>query len=209
MNRNKYMFYMAVKSWATSTNAVISTNSMLTSIFSTAPSASSLLTATYIGKDIIGQLGSLGYAWKTGKKADREPLSYVTKGSFIQQSAFYLDNFSVLISNQGLVLPFLGVSSLLKNISFISIGAVSTSNLQKISRENKNTSIGELYTKVASINTISSTLGLLTGLGIIYAVPSYTIRTAFIMPILTGISLYTVRAGTKLAEYDTEYKTEK
>jgi hypothetical protein len=187
---------MAVKSWSTSTSAVISTNSMLNSIFGTVPSSGSLLTATYIGKDIIGQLGGLGYAWKTGKKADKEPLSYVTKGTCIQQASFYLENCSMLLTNPVFILPFLGISSLLKNVSFISIGAVSASNLQKIFKGN----IGEYYTKVASINTLSSTLGMLTGLGIVYAVPSYTVRTFVIMPILTGISLYSVRRATKLAE---------
>lgn len=189
-----YIKWMAINSWATSTSSVISTNSMLNSIMTT-PSYTSIIATTYIGKDILGQLGGLIYAYKTGKHADKNPLNYVSKGVFLGQLSFYLENFSPLISNKNLILPFLGLSSCLKNVSFISIGAVNANNLQKISNQN----IGEVYTKVASINTLASTGGMITGIAIINFLPSYTVRTFLIMPILTFISLYSLRKSTTIA----------
>jgi hypothetical protein len=161
------------------------------------PSYTSVIATTYVGKDIIGQLGGLGYAWRTGKKADEQPMKYVTKGAVVQQAALFLENSSILISNKLFVLPFLGLSSTLKNVSFISMGAVNAKNLQKLSSGN----IGEFYSKVASINTLSSTLGMITGIGIIHVIPSYTIRTVAIMPILGVISVYSLRQATKLATF--------
>lgn len=191
----KYLSWMAINSWATSTSAVLSTNSMLSSIMSSVPSFTTVITTTYIGKDIIGQIGGLTYAWKTGKKADKEPLQYVTKGVTIQQASFYLENASIFISDKMFILPFLGISSTMKNISFISIGAVNANNLQKLSKNN----IGEFYSKVASINTLSSTFGMISGIGIICFIPSYTIRTVCIMPLLSLLSIYSLRNATKIA----------
>ncbi len=190
----KYLTWMAINSWATSTSNVLSTNSMLSSIVGTSPSFTSLVTTTYIGKDILGQLGGLVYAWKTGKKADTQPLKYITKGATIQQFSFYLENASVFIPDKNLVLPFLGFSSTLKNVSFISLGAVNANNIQKLAPEN----IGEFYSKVASINTLSSTVGLLSGIAILHFIPSYTVRTMTIMPILSLVSILSLRKATKM-----------
>jgi len=193
MNMKKYIRWMALNSWASSASSVISTNSMLSSIMNI-PSYTSVIATTYVGKDIMGQLGSLVYAWKTGKKADQQPIKYVTKGALLQQTALFLENSSVLITNNNYILPFLGVSSTLKNVSFISMGAVNANNLQKLSTEH----IGELYSKVASINTLSSTVGMVTGIGIIHVIPSYTVRSLLVMPILGAISVYSLRKATNL-----------
>lgn len=184
---------MAINSWATSTSAVIATNSMLNSIMIT-PSYTSVIATTYVGKDIIGQLGSLFYVWKSGSKADKEPLKHITKGVAIQQSSFYMENASILIQNTDLVLPFLGASSMLKNVSFICTGAVNAGNLQKLSKER----IGELYSKVAGVNTLASTLGMISGIVLIHILPSYEFRSAVCLPILSLISLYTSRKATQL-----------
>jgi len=188
----KYIGWMALNSWATSTMNVLSTNSMLSSIMGNSPSFSSLITTTYVGKDIIGQLGGLSYAWKTGKKADKQPLVYITKGSVIQQVSFYLENASVFVTNSKLILPFLGLSSTLKNVSFISLGAVNANNIQKLSPQG----VGEFYSKVAGINTISSTVGMITGIALLQFVPSYTLRTFCIMPLLSVIGVYSLRKAT-------------
>jgi hypothetical protein len=161
------------------------------------PSYQSIMTTNYIGKDIIGQLGGLAYAWKTGKGADSQPLKYITKGALVLQASFFIENAAPLITNNLFVLPFLGLSSTLKNISFISIGAVNAKNLQKLSTSN----IGECYSKAASINTISSTLGMIFGIGVIYFIPSYTFRTTVILPVMSIISLYSLRKATIVATF--------
>jgi hypothetical protein len=177
---------------------------MLSTIASTSsPSYTSIMTTHYIGKDIIGQFGGLFYALKTGKKADTDSLKYITKGVSALQLSFFIENLSPLITNKLFILPFLGFSSTLKNISFISIGAVNAKNLQKLSNNN----IGECYSKSASINTISSTLGMICGIGIIHFIPSYTIRTTLILPTMSIISIYSLRKATKIAEEITHTET--
>ena len=191
----KYVIWMATNSCLISCQNVLSTNSMLTSIF---VNPSSLANLNYILKDVLGQFGGLLYSWKNGKNADKIPLEYITKGGLIQQFGFHLENASILIKDENLILPFLGISSITKNVSFISIGAVNSKNLNKLSQKNKN--IGELYSKIASINTISSSVGMLLGLGIIFFVPSYTLRSYVILPCLSIGSIYTLRKATKQIE---------
>ena len=181
----KYIFWMAVNSWATSTASVISVNSMLKSVNG--------ITVTYVGKDILGQLGGLLYSWKTGVVADKSPKKYALIGTTLLQSAFVLDNISVWIVPE-YTLPILGLSSMLKNIAFISIGAVNAHNMQKIGGEQ----IGELYTKIASVNTLSSTSGMLTGLFLIDKIPSQEIRSCCILPIFSVISLYSVKKACEI-----------
>jgi hypothetical protein len=196
----RYLKWSAINSFSTSVSSVISTNSMLSSIITT-PSYTSIIATNYIGKDIVGQVGGLIYAWKTGKHADTQPLKYITKGSLVMQISFFLENSAPFITNKLFIIPFLGLSSTLKNISFISIGAVNANNLQKISHIDKHSlSIGECYSKAASMNTIASTLGMICGIGVIHFIPSYTIRTLVILPAMSTISIYSLRKATKLVE---------
>lgn len=190
---NKYCMWMAVNSWSGSVNGVISTNTMLGAI-GVSQSATNNVTATYIGKDVIGQLGGLVYAWKTGQKADRTPKSYITRGSVIQNTAYFVENASSLVPKE-MLLPVLGSSSFLKNLSWVSIGAVNARNLSKLTG-NK---MGEVYSKVAAINTLSSTAGMLCGLGLIKLCPSYTLRSIMIMPVMSGINIYSARKATEIA----------
>lgn len=192
---NRYIYWMAFNSAVNSCSSVISTNSMLGSIM-VSPSYTDVLAVTYIGKDIIGQIGGLLYSLKTGKNADKHPKKYINKGVFTQQFSYHLENLSVFINNSNYVLPFLGFTSMLKNISFITVGAVNARNLQHFSGEN----IGELYSKVASINTIFSTIGMMTGLGLIHFIPSYSCRSIVILPVLSVLSLYSVKRAMKIVE---------
>jgi hypothetical protein len=189
---NNYLKYLSLNSFFTSISAVIATNSMLNSIVDK-PSYTSTMTTTYIGKDIIGQLGGILYSLKTGRNADKTPLKYITTGFILQQTAFAIENFAPMITNKDIILPLLGVSSCLKNISFITIGAVNATNLQKISPEN----IGKFYSQVASFNTLSSSLGMIVGIGILNYEPGLQNKNIFMF--LSGLgSFYYLRKSTKI-----------
>lgn len=191
----RYAYYMAINNFSTSALNILSTNSMLNSIIAK-PSFSEVVTFTYIGKDIIGQLGGLIYAMKTGKKADQDSKKYLYKGVVFQQASFYLENLSPFITNNNLTLPFLGITSTLKNLCFISLGAVNARNLQRLSSKN----IGESYSRLACINTLSSTGGMLFGLFIIWLIPSYTVRSLCVLPFLSTISLYSIKKAIDLCD---------
>lgn len=192
------MKWMALNSMATSCSSVISTHAMLSSITAplTTPSSSLAVTSTYIGRDLIGQLGGLVYSWRTGKKSAQQSLKYVTVGAILQQGSFFLENSAIFLP-ASLSLPFLGLCSTLKNISFISMGAVNATNLQRISTKT-DMDIGDLYAKVASINTLASTAGMALGIILLHLIPSYSIRTVTILPILGAISIFTLRKSTQL-----------
>lgn len=192
---SKYIRWMALNSFSNSMSSVIATTSMLNSIM-IKPSYSDVIATTYIGKDIIGQFGGMLYSLKSGKKADKDPEKYIKKGVILQQISYFLENSSVLIKNSDYVLPFLGLVNMFQNISFVSIGAVNANNIQKISKEN----IGEIYCKVASINTLASTLGMISGLIIINVIPSYTVRSISILPILSCINYYTIVKATNIVK---------
>jgi len=190
----KYATYMALNSFTVSMSSVLTTHNMLSSI--TVPSALTSITITYVGKDILGQIGGLVYSWKSGKLADKFPVKHVTKASILQQGSFFMENMAPIfhMENEQLLIPYFGLTNILKNISFISMGAVNVKNLQKISEE-KN--LGELYSKITSILTLSSSLGMLSGITLITLVPSYTVRTFVIMPVLNILNVYTCRKATQ------------
>ena len=109
---------------------------MLKSVVTT-PSYTDILAVTYIGKDIIGQIGSLWYVNRHGKQADLNPKKHVTKNGIMQQLSFYMENFTPLLSPDH-TLPFLGMINAMKNVTYINIGAVNTSNLQKLADTHPN-----------------------------------------------------------------------
>lgn len=185
-----YLKWSAINNFTTSISSVISTNSMLHSINIPNPSYESIITLNYVGKDIIGQFGSLLYSWKKGKNSDVEPLKHIIYGGIFLQTSFFIENLTPLITNSSYILPILGFSNIIKNISFISIGSVNIQNIQKIS---KGHNIGEIYSKISSINTIASTFGMVIGIVIIHFVPSHTIRTLFILPFLSIINIYSLQ----------------
>jgi Vitamin B6 photo-protection and homoeostasis len=179
---------MALHNMSSSCALVISTNSMLGTITN-----SSFLTGTYVGKDVLGQFGGMLYAWKFSSKFEKNPQKIMLKSTALQYSGYYMDNASVFVDSS-FSLPYLGVSSCIKNISFIGLGAINASNLQKLNPDN----ISEAYSKVASINTLASSFGMVLGIMAITALPSYTIRSLTLLPILTSISLYSVKKATDI-----------
>ena len=190
---------MAINSASTSCSIVLSTGSALNSIFNSAHEKENLITTTYIGKDVIGQFGGLLCAMKLGKKVNNNTVKYALVGTILQQVAIYLEYFSVFIKNDNFILPFLGVTSAIKNISFITTGAVNATNLQELTKKEE-INMGELYSKVAGINTLSSTFGMLIGMGLIHVVPSFTIRTYIVLPTLSLLSLWSISSATKIAQ---------
>ena len=64
---------------------------------------------------------------------------------------------------------------------------------------NKN-DVGYSYSKISTINTLSSTFGMVCGLAIVSMVPSYIIRSLVIMPLITILNIYCIRKATMLTQ---------
>ena len=73
-------------------------------------------TFNYVGKDIVGQIGALGYISKTSFKADKEPYKFLQYSHIVQQIS-YVSMFCTPLASS-LFLPIAGCSNILTNISF-------------------------------------------------------------------------------------------
>lgn len=180
----RYIFWSGLSNFTGSMLSTISTESVLSAV-----SKTETMTNTYIGRDIIGQLAGVSFALLTGKKADSNTVKYLKYGLCLQQGGYYLD-LSVPLVPTDQTIYWLGLSSSLKNLSFITLGAVNANNMRKMDADN----IGKVYSILASTNTIASTLGSLCGLYMLTK-PDYKYICC---PILSSISVYSLIKGTKI-----------
>jgi hypothetical protein len=181
--------YASYVSWSFVSNVVISaesamgTHSMLAAIGS---DSESYRTINYIGKDIIGQLGALGYISKISSKADKEPRKFMMYSHGTQQLAFATMFGTPLVSS--FFLPVAGFSNILTNVSFAGFGAINAMCIQKLAVDDN---VGEIYAKVSMINMIGSSIGLIIGVGITIAVPDHATRIC-LTPLLAGLRIYSL-----------------
>lgn len=189
---HQYIKWSLASTFIVSIESVIATNSMFSSIGET--SSSSLLTFNYIGKDIIGQLGGLIYISSSGKYIDENPLSSLYYSNSLQQSSFLLMASTHFIPN--FFLPLAGLSSLAMNISFSFSGAVNAKCINALSfskrdKDNNTTSnIGELYARISALNTLGSSIGMVTGLSIIFCLKDCS---PLLLPFLGILRIYTLK----------------
>ena len=141
---------------------------------------------SYISKDIIGQVSSAVYLLYTKGKIDKNPRSILLISNILQQSAYISMSLCHLYPTKFIFIT--GISSILFNISFILQGAINTKCIQRLSENN----IGEIYTHVAVINTLASSLGISFGMMLLWLFPSRTIRCFFI-PMLGIARIYTYK----------------
>jgi hypothetical protein len=142
-------------------------------------------TINYIGKDVIGQLGALAYISKMSEKADKKPGDFLIYSNIVQQTSFILMSTTPLMA-PGLFLPIAGVSNLMSNVSFTGYGAMNAKCIQVMADNN----VGEIYSKITTVNTMASSLGLTIGITICMFVPEHEYRTA-IIPFIGMARVYT------------------
>ena len=180
--------YIQFVSWSFASNILVSaehalaTHSMLNAIDNGSEAWRSF---NYIGKDIIGQLGGLGYMAKMAKKADQNPHQFLFYSNAIQQASFLAVCTTPLVP--AYFLPIAGCSNIFSNIAFTCYGALNAKCIQTIATNNNT---GEVYAKITMVNTLGSSIGLLLGLGITLVVPDHASRLA-IIPLLAIGRIYT------------------
>lgn len=168
-----------------SMQTAISTDSMLDVIGDSAECR----TMNYIGKDIIGQAGGLLFMAHFSQKSDKDPKKFLNYSNVIQQLSFMILSSTPLCPTE-FFLPIAGSANLLANISFTGYGAINAKCIQQMSSDN-DIGIGELYSKITTLNTMASTIGLTLGVVITSYVPDPTIRTFVLLPILGIARTYT------------------
>ena len=186
-NYIKYIGWSFVSNTFLSIETAISTHSMLHAV----SGKNEISSINYIGKDIIGQIGSLVYIVNHSDSIDNQTKKFLFQANILQQTSYFLMSMTPLYSSQFLLIA--GTSNILSNMSFISYGAVNAKYITKLALDNN---IGEIYSKLTIINSLGSSLGLLMGLGITILIPSHEERLCLI-PILGFLRIYSFNLALK------------
>lgn len=186
---NVHKNYLSYVGWSFLSNIIVSVESVLSthSMLSVIGQASNdiLITTNYIGKDLVGQMGSLWYMNKMGQKADKEPSKFIKYSMAFQQSSILVECATPLLPSY-LFIPIAGCANIGKNISFTCFGAINARVIQKLAMEDN---IGEIYAKVSVLNTLGSSIGMGLGLLLASLIPDHTLRLG-LFPILAGLRMY-------------------
>lgn len=172
-NYKHYLKWSFLSNTIISIESILSTHSLLSAVGSNNTELE--ISINYIGKDIFGQLGSLIFIEKFGKKINNDPYKFIKYNVMpIQQAAIMIECITPLVNN--FYFLFLGsIANIGKNISFTGTGAINAIIIQQLSKTSEN-NIGEIYAKLTIINTFASTLGMGIGLGIIAFIPDHYSR---------------------------------
>lgn len=180
----KYVFWSFLSNVFVSMQTAMTTHSMLDVIGST-NGGDTIRTVNYIGKDIIGQIGSLVYMAKMGEKSDSDSRGFLDQASAIQQTSLFMMAMTPVLPHIAF-LPVAGTANLLSNISFTGYGAINAKCIQEMSDGN----VGEMYAKITTVNTMASSIGLSLGVGLCFAIPDHVTRGCLV-PILGVARIYT------------------
>lgn len=178
----QYVGWNFVSNVVISAEHALATHSMLHAIDT---NSETIRTVNYIGKDIIGQLGSLWYMAKLGEKADKQSKCFILYSNIVQQTSLLATCITPFATSY--FLPIAGCSNILSNISFTGFGAINAKCIQSLAIDDN---MGETYAKITVINTFASSLGLFLGLMINVMIPDHGLRLIMI-PILASIRVYT------------------
>ena len=182
-NYTKYLAWSFVSNVVVSAESAMASHSMLAAIGS---QSETYRTVNYIGKDIIGQLGALGYISKMSTKADKEPYKFLAYSHIVQQLSFAGMFVTPLVPT--FFLPIAGCASIFSNVSFAGFGAVNAMCIQRLATDNN---IGEIYAKISIINMIGSSIGLAVGVAITIAIPDHAVRLC-LTPCLAAARVYSL-----------------
>ena len=179
----KYMKWSFVSNVLVSIQTAMSTHSMLDVVGD--PSCESYRTINYIGKDVIGQVSSLAYMTYMSDKSDKKSGKFMLFSNVTQQLSFIMMAATPLVGHS-LFLPMAGASNLLSNVSFTGYGAINAKCIQEMSDGNT----GEIYTKITTVNTLASSIGLSVGIALTFAIPDHETRIG-LMPVIGAARIYT------------------
>jgi len=183
-NNKKFVGWGFLSNTIVSIENVLATHNFLTTLNSNNEITNDVKTINYMAKDIIGQIGGLLYLSKTSNYVDKTPKKIMLFSNLLQQFSYISLSLTPLYPEY--FIPISGVSNMLVNISFTFFGAINIKCIEKISDKN----IGETYTKLTILNTISSTLGSSIGLYVNTYIDSIEYRL-LLLNLLGVLRIYT------------------
>jgi hypothetical protein len=185
LSYTKYVKWYLFTNLISSVEFVLSTHSMLSVVGSPVAGNSNMLSINYISKDIIGQLGGLWYMNKMSKTVDKNPRNFSNKSLQLEQYAIAIECVTPLLPVYAFV-PVAGLCNISKNISYTGFGAINTKIIQMMATDNN---LGEIYSKITILNTLTTSFGMIIGLFITYKIPDHTQRLLLI-PFLAWLRIY-------------------
>jgi len=183
----KFVFLIIVNGILSGISSVISTDQMFSAL------NKGNLTPNFVGKDIIGQLGSLLVTDKLSKmKSDK-----ILKSSIvIYELSNLVECCSPLFQEKNFIIVASG-ANIGKNIGFIGLGAFNSEVINKMSIDKDN--IPQIYSKIAIFSSISFSFGMTIGLYFIKQFPDFNSRLGIIS--IIGVTRYFTL--TKLSVFNT------
>lgn len=186
-----YIYWSSFSNLIIGVETVLSTHSMLSSLG--ASQTVDNLSLNYILKDIIGQSVGLLFVKKISKYSDTDSKNFLRNSLYAQQVAVLLECSTPLLYDE-LFIPIASTSNVIKGVSFIGIGSINAKIVNVLSIDKDN--IGELYTKIATVNTITTSIGMTLGLFTSVIIPCHTTRL-FFLPFLAWIRNYSFMRAIK------------
>lgn len=182
-NYLRYVFYNSSSLFISSLEVSLATDSMLQTVGK--DSASTNIAINYLGKDIIGQMLSLGVISQTGKYIDSSPKTFLKYCIVIQQVSVFVECCTPILPIEYFILVG-ALSNVGKCIAFTGFGGINAKVINELS-DGKNH--GEIYSKMTMINTITSSVGMGIGLIIGTFIPCHFTRLK-ILPFLGALRWY-------------------
>jgi hypothetical protein len=189
--KNKYLLYSGLTTYISSCEYVLSTHSMLSAV--SCESNQLNMSMNFIGKDIIGQLGSLYIINSVSKYSDKNPMKFLKYSILTEQVSIFVESLTPIVYPE-LFIPIGACSNIGKSVSMVGIGSLNVKVINVISTNNN---VGETYSKITSVNTIASSLGMMTGLAITTAIPCHHTRLCLI-PVLGILRYLSLKQGLSL-----------
>lgn len=185
---NNYLFMSGCFSLLSSVEVSLTTHCLLKGSGISAVDTAHTAIYSYIGKDVVGQIGGLAIVGRISKKIDSNPKKYVNIVFAIYQSSILLELSTLFVSSPLLYLTVGSISNIGKNIGWIGFGSINAKCIQLESVTSGNESkegsgVAEVYSKIAIVNSVSSSVGLSIGMGIIYLFDLYSI--SYLLPVVS------------------------
>lgn len=185
-NHPKFVFWNFLSGFLGGVNYSLTTHNMLLAININNPLTTA--TGSFIGKDIIGQVGSIFFSHsKRIQFAESNPIKFGTYMCILTNICFGFENMTLLYPEYFLL--FAGGSNLLKNVSFIGQGSINAKLVQKISE----TSVVQSYSILSSHNSLSSATGLAAGIYLTHIFPDESTRVYILTPAVSLLHMYSYR----------------
>lgn len=170
-----------------SATSVMSTHALLAAV--TMRPSELAVTVNYVSKDMVGQLVGAAVAGTTAYNADRRPMGYITACSALLSTATILEACTPLLTEAAFI-PVGAAANVAKNVAWIGSGAMTAKAVREFSTAGDS---ANAYAKLASVNTVASTVGLAGGMAVVAFVPSHTVRVMFVLPLCSVLHMYAWR----------------